>query len=167
MSSNATIRIDFLCVRNAGRSQMAAALAERERDERGLDRTIDVHSAGTDPADRVDGTVVEAMEEIGVDISDRKPSYVVLDDLRKSDYVVKMGCSIREFNPAQFGVVSRSWNLENPEGADIETVREIRDELRVQVGSLFDEIEATTSDVAAEPSLGTRVRSAVEDVLSL
>lgn len=146
MASNATIRIDFLSIRNAGRSQIAAVLAERERDERGLDAWIDVHSAGTEPADRIEGTVLEVIEEIGVDISDREPSDVVLDDLVESDYVVTMGCSVRELDPARYGVVSRSWDVVNPEGADIETVRTIRDELRIQVAPLFDEIKGTTDD---------------------
>lgn len=167
MAMNGTIRINFLCAGNTGRSQMAAALAERERDERGLYGSIKVYSAGTNPADRIDETVVEAMEEIGVDISGRTPSYVVLDDLEESDYVVSMGCPIRDFNLAQYGVISRSWNLENPEGADIKTVRAIRDELQIQVELLFDEIEATANDLAPEPSLTTRVRSAVKDTLML
>ncbi len=166
MASNGTIRIDFICVHNAGRSQMAAALAERERDERGLGGVVEIHSAGTNPADHVDETVVELMEEIGIDISDRRPTYVVLDDLKDSHYLVTMGCSVTEFNPAHYGVESRTWELRDPEEVAPDTVRDIRGEIDTRVEQLFDEIEATANDRAAEKSLSTRVRSAVEDALS-
>ena len=166
MASNGTIRIDFICVRNAGRSQMAAALAEQIRDERDLDGVVEIHSAGTNPADHIDGTVVGVMEEINIDISDRRPRYVVLDDLKDSHYLITMGCSITEFNPAQFGVESRTWELRDPEGTDPETVREIRDEIETRVEQLFDEIEATVNDRTTEKSLSARVQSAVKDALS-
>lgn len=167
MDSNGTIRIDFLCVHNAGRSQMAAALAERERDERGLDGVVEIHSAGTNPADHVDETVVKVMDEIGLDISDRRPSYVVLDDLKESHFLITMGCSIMEFNPVRYGVESRTWDFIEPEGNDIETVREIRDDIDARVDGLFDEIEATANDRAAQKSLSTRVRTALKDALPL
>jgi len=166
MASNGTIRIDFVCVHNAGRSQMAAALAEREREKRGLDGVVEIHSAGTDPADEIHDAVVEAMAEIDIDISDRQPKYVVLDDLKESHYLVTMGCSIREFNPARYGVESRTWELTDPDGKDLRTVREVRDEIRTRVRELFDEVEATANDRAVEKSLSKRVRSAVEDALS-
>ncbi len=167
MASSNSIRVDFLCVHNAGRSQMAAALAERERDDRGLDGVVDIHSAGTDPADEVDETVVGVMDEIDIDISDRRPSYVVLDDLTESHYLISMGCSIREFDPALYGVESRRWNFVDPEGNDIETVRRIRDDIEARVQALFDEIEATAPDRAAQKSLTNRVRTAVKDALPL
>ena len=65
------IRLDFVCVHNAGRSQMAAAFAERERAERGLENVVEIHSGGTDPADTVHEEVIEAMAEVGVDIADK------------------------------------------------------------------------------------------------
>jgi hypothetical protein len=70
-------------------------------------------------------------------------------------------------NPAQYGVESRTWDLEDPEGSDIETVRTIRDDVRTRVEELFDEIEDTANDRAAKKSLTTRVRTAVEDALLL
>ena len=141
MPTDDTIRIDFICVHNAGRSQMAAAFAEREREERDLDDVVEVHSAGTDPADSVHEEVVDAMAEIGVDMSDRSPSWVVLDDLKDSHYLVTMGCAITEFNPAQYGVESRAWDVTNPDGKEMEMVREVRDEIERRVSELFDEIE--------------------------
>jgi protein-tyrosine-phosphatase len=167
MASTETIRIDFICVHNAGRSQMAAAFAELERDERGLGDVVEIHSAGTDPADEIHGNVVDAMAEVGVDLSDRSPSWVVLDDLKDSHYLVTMGCSITEFNPAQYGVESRAWDLTNPDGQDMATVREVRDEIERRVSDLFDEIERTAAESDDEPeSVSARVSSAVRDALS-
>jgi len=179
MARAETVRIDFICVHNAGRSQMAAAFAEREAAERDLDDAVEVHSGGTDPADEVHGGVVDAMAEIDVDLSDRSPTWVVLDELKESHYLVTMGCTITEFNPARYGVESRTWDLTNPDGVesrtwdltnpdgkDMETVREVRDEIEGRVQELFDEIERTAegSDDGTESVTG-RVSSAVRDAL--
>ena len=166
MSSDGTIRVDFVCVHNAGRSQMAAVFAERERAERGLDGVVEIDSAGTNPADHVAEGVVAALAEVDLDVSDRSPSYVVLDDLKQSHFLITMGCSISEFNPGHYGVESREWDLTDPEGKDAETVREVRDEIEGRVAALFDEIEATANERAAQKSLSTRVRTAVRDALS-
>ena len=167
MAATDTIRIEFICVHNAGRSQMAAAYAERERAERGLADIVEVHSAGTDPADEIHSEVVDAMAEEGVDLSDRSPSWVVLDELKDSHYLVTMGCSITEFNPAKYGVESRAWDLTNPDGKDMETVREVRDEIERRVSGLFDEIERTAAESDDESeSVTARVSSAVRDALS-
>jgi len=166
MARAETVRIDFICVHNAGRSQMAAAFAEREAAERDLDDAVEVHSGGTDPADEVHGGVVDAMAEIDVDLSDRSPTWVVLDELKESHYLVTMGCTITEFNPARYGVESRTWDLTNPDGKDMETVREVRDEIEGRVQELFDGIERTAegSDDGTESVTG-RVSSAVRDAL--
>jgi protein-tyrosine-phosphatase len=135
------LRVMFLCVENAGRSQMAAALAERERERRDLGGEIEINSAGTRPADAVHDVVVEAMAEIDIDVSTRVPRVVDLETLEEMDYVVMMGCYIAEFNPSTYGGVTREWDLTNPDGADIETVRGVRDELEERVSGLFDELE--------------------------
>ncbi|PSQ58761.1 MAG: low molecular weight phosphatase family protein [Halobacteriales archaeon SW_9_67_25] len=167
MAATDTVRIDFICVHNAGRSQMAAAFAERERAERGLEEVVEIHSGGTDPADEIHSEVVDAMAEEEFDLSDRSPSWVVLDDLKDSHYLVTMGCSITEFNPAQYGVESRAWDLTNPDGKDMETVREVRDEIERRVSGLFDEIERTAAESDDESeSVTARVSSAVRDALS-
>jgi len=167
MDDSGPIRIEFICVHNAGRSQMAAAFAERERDERDLDDVVEIHSGGTDPAEEVHREVVAAMAEVDIDISDRSPTWVVLDDLKDSHYLVTMGCSITEFNPAQYGVESRAWDLTNPDGKHMETVREVRDEIERRVVELFDEIERTATESDDEPeSVSARVSSAVRDALS-
>jgi protein-tyrosine-phosphatase len=166
MGTADTIRLDFLCVANAGRSQMAAAFAERERAERDLEDVVEIYSAGTDPAEAVHEEVVEAMAEVGIDVSGRRPRYVDLEQLKESHYLVTMGCTITEFNPARYGVESRAWDLTNPDGQDMETVREVRDEVERRVETLFDEIEATAGDQSTDPSLPERVTSAVKDTLS-
>jgi protein-tyrosine-phosphatase len=144
---------------------MAAAFAERERAERGLESVVEIHSAGTNPADEVHTEVVEAMSELDIDMSDRKPRYVVLEDLKETHFLVTMGCSISEFDPAYYGVESRAWNVPNPEGKEMETVREVRDEIEELVESLFDEIEETANERTAQKSLSQRVTTAIQDTI--
>jgi len=129
-------RVAFVCVRNAGRSQMAAAFAERERDRRGLD--VEILSGGTRPADEVHGVVAEAMAEAGFDLSDRAPTAVSDTELRACDRVATMGCSTLELNA---DVDVHDWALTDPGGEDIETVREIREEVASRVVDLFDDLE--------------------------
>lgn len=144
---NEKIRADFVCVHNAGRSQMAEAFAKRERSERSLEETVEIHSGGTDPADEVQQKVIEAMSEVGIDISDKSPGYVAeLEDLKQTDYLVTMGCTITKFSPEQYGVESYDWDLANPDGQDIETVREVRDEVETRVKDMFEEIEGLAEE---------------------
>ena len=124
------MKLAFVCVGNAGRSQMAAALAERERDRRGLNAAV--ISGGVDPADGVHEEVVEALGEEGIDISDRAPRQISPDDIAGADYVVTMGCSVDQFAPDGWNGQSRVWDLD----ADEQLA-----ELRRRVEELFDEIE--------------------------
>jgi protein-tyrosine-phosphatase len=128
------MKLAFACVGNAGRSQMAAALAERERDERGLNAAI--VSGGVDPADSVHDDVIEALDEEGIDISDRAPRAISPEDVEDADYVVTMGCSVEQFRPEGWSGESRTWDL------DADGTREQRDEIERRVAKLFDEIEA-------------------------
>ena len=134
-----TVRIAFVCVQNAGRSQMAAAFAERERDRRGLGDVVEIVTGGTHPADAVHDVVVETMAEVDIDIADRTPREVSTAELETCDYVATMGCSTLELDPA---IDRRAWDLPDPDGADPATVREIRETVRDRVVSLFDELEA-------------------------
>ncbi|MFB6308410.1 MAG: low molecular weight phosphatase family protein [Haloarculaceae archaeon] len=144
------IRVALVCVQNAGRSQMATAFAERERDRRSLD-SVEIRTGGTDPADSVHDVVVQAMGEIGIDISDRRPQAITTDELAACDYVATMGCSTLDlagdtdgFDPDDVDV--RDWALPDPHGQDIETVRDIRGQVEASVVGLFDEIEAQVDD---------------------
>ena len=134
-----TVRIAFVCVQNAGRSQMAAAFAEREVAARGLGDAVEIVTGGTHPADAVHDVVVETMAEVDIDIADRTPRAVSTAELETCDYVATMGCSTLELDPA---IDRRDWDLPDPDGADPATVREIRETVRDRVASLFDELEA-------------------------
>ncbi|MFB6206441.1 MAG: low molecular weight phosphatase family protein [Haloglomus sp.] len=136
--------LGFVCVQNAGRSQMATAFAERERARRGLEDEIDIVTGGTDPADAVHPEVVEAMAERDIDLSGRTPHAVTDAELDACDLIATMGCSTLSLSA---DTEVRDWALEDPHGKDIERVRAVRDEVEDLVVALFDEVEA---DRAAE-----------------
>lgn len=132
--------IAFVCVQNAGRSQMAAAFAERERDRRDAGDRIEIVTGGTQPADHVHDVVVEAMAEVDIDISDRTPREVTHDQLQAVDLVVTMGCSASDVCPATWNGENRDWGLDDPHGRPIEEVRDIRDEIAERVDVVFDDV---------------------------
>ncbi|WP_435185854.1 low molecular weight phosphatase family protein [Halobellus sp. EA9] len=134
------IRIAFMCVQNAGRSQMSTAFAERERDRRGLEDRVEILTGGTHPADHVHDEVVEVMDEAGFDLSDRTPREISLEELRSCDYVATMGCSTLDVGDVGDEVDVRDWALEDPDDQDLDRVREIRDDIEQRVKSLFDEM---------------------------
>ena len=140
-------RVAFVCVQNAGRSQMAAAFARMERDVRGFD-WVGIVTGGTDPADAVHEVVVEAMAEVGIDLSDRTPRPVRPDELADCDIVITMGCSADDVCPATWQGESRDWALDDPHGRSLAEVRSIRDEIEKRVAALFDELaaDATPAD---------------------
>jgi protein-tyrosine-phosphatase len=133
------VRVAFICVQNAGRSQMSTAFAERERGERGLEDSVEILTGGTHPADHVHDVVVEVMREDGFDLSDRTPREITTEELESCDYVATMGCSTLELDAS--GVDVRDWALEDPDGQETDRVRETRDEIAGRVSALFDEIE--------------------------
>ena len=121
----------FVCVHNAGRSQMAAALVELRSQGR-----IAVRSAGSTPAEHVNPAVVEVMGELGVDLSGARPKPLTDDAVRASDVVITMGCG--DACPVYPGKRYEDWELEDPAGKDVETVRRIRDEIDARVTTLVD-----------------------------
>ena len=118
-----------MCVHNAGRSQMAAALTEMH----GLD-LIDVRSAGSEPADHVNPVAVEAMAELGVDIRSRKPKLLSDEAVAASDVVITMGCG--DACPVYPGISYEDWEFDDPAGTDLAAVRHIRDEINERVVDL-------------------------------
>lgn len=130
------MKLGFVCVQNAGRSQMSAAFAEREIERRGLD-DIQVVTGGTDPADAVHPGVVETMAAVDIDLSDREPRAVSTAELEACDVVATMGCSTLDLD-ADTDV--RNWGLPDPDGESPERVREIRETVRERVESLFDDV---------------------------
>jgi arsenate reductase (thioredoxin) len=123
----------FVCVHNAGRSQMAAGLLQQKAGDR-----IRVLSAGSEPADQLNPAVVEAMDEIGIDISTEQPKKLEDGMVRESDVVITMGCG--DACPIYPGKRYEDWELEDPAGKDLETVRGIRDEIAGRIDALIGEL---------------------------
>ena len=123
----------FVCVHNAGRSQMAAALLNHYAAGR-----VDVRSAGSAPAEQINPTVREAMTEIGIDISAERPKLLTTDAVEASDVVITMGCG--DACPVFPGKRYLDWQLTDPAGKGVDAVRPIRDEIDTRVRGLLDEL---------------------------
>ena len=135
-----TFTIGFVCVQNAGRSQMATAFAERELTERGLEGTVDIVTGGTHPAEAVHDIVVRIMDATGIDLSEKTPREISTEELRACDIVATRGCSTLELDAE---TDARDWALDDPDGADEAEARRIRDAVETRVEALFDEVEST------------------------
>ena len=125
----------FVCVHNAGRSQMAAGLVKLRSDGR-----VHVRSAGSDPAEEINRAVVEAMEEMGVDMGEEFPKLLTDDVVRAADVVITMGCG--DACPVYPGKRYEEWTLDDPAGQDLETVRRIRDQIDARVRPLVADLLA-------------------------
>ncbi|ESS07997.1 MAG: protein-tyrosine-phosphatase [uncultured archaeon A07HN63] len=136
MSDDQT-QFGFVCVQNAGRSQMSTAFAEQEREHRELEDEVAIVTGGTDPAEHVHDEVVRVMDEIGIDVSNRTPQTVSTETLERCDVVATMGCSTLELDADSVEV--RDWALDDPDGEDLDAVRAIRDDIEGRVSDLFDE----------------------------
>jgi protein-tyrosine-phosphatase len=127
-------RILFVCVENAGRSQMAEAFAKAYGEGE-----VEAASAGTMPAMEVNPTVVQVMKEKGIDLSANKPKLITNRMVQEADTIVVMGCSAEGFCPAPLLNKVLDWGIEEPKGKPIEKVREIRDEIERKVRTLLEE----------------------------
>ncbi|MCJ7793451.1 arsenate reductase ArsC [Candidatus Bathyarchaeota archaeon] len=127
-------KVLFVCVENAGRSQMAEAFANKY----GKDKFI-VSSAGNKPADKVNPIVVEALKEKGIDVSTNKPKLLTFQMGQDADLIVTMGCNDQGICPGPFFKPTVDWKLEDPKGKPIEKVREIRDDIGRRVQKLIAE----------------------------
>jgi protein-tyrosine-phosphatase len=128
-----TPKVLFVCIHNAGRSQMAASLLDHHAHGR-----VEVRSAGTEPADTLNPAVIEVMREIGIDLTDQHPKLLTTDTVEASDVVITMGCG--DTCPFYPGKQYLDWPLDDPAGQPIEFVRRIRDEIDRRVRSLIDEL---------------------------
>ena len=124
----------FVCVHNAGRSQMAAGLLTQLAGDR-----IEVRSAGTQPADQINPAAVSAMAEIGIDITAATPKVLTPESVETSDVVITMGCG--DTCPYFPGVSYRDWKLDDPAGQPVEAVRQIRDDIAERVKALIEELD--------------------------
>lgn len=131
MSNKPTVL--FVCVHNAGRSQMAAGFMEQLGEGR-----VEVLSAGSAPKDLINPVAVQAMAEKGIDISNRKPKVLTDSSVQQSDVVITMGCG--DACPFYPGKRYEDWKLDDPAGQGIEAVRLIRDEIEGKVKELLSEI---------------------------
>ena len=129
-------KILFVCIENAGRSQMAEAFANKY----GKDKFV-ILSAGNKPAKTVNPVVVTVMKEKGIDISVNKPKLLTFNMAQDSDLIVTMGCNEQGICPGPFFKPTIEWKLEDPKGKPIEKVREIRDEIDRKVQRLIEENE--------------------------
>jgi protein-tyrosine-phosphatase len=128
----------FVCVHNAGRSQMAAGYLR----ELGRGR-VEVLSAGSEPKDTINPVAIEAMAEEGIDIAGNTPKILTVDAVKESDVVITMGCG--DACPIFPGKRYEDWELEDPAGKDLETVRRVRDDIRGRVEALLAEIVPTAA----------------------
>jgi protein-tyrosine-phosphatase len=135
MSSAPLASVLFVCVHNAGRSQMAAGFLQHLAGDR-----VEVRSAGSVPGARVNPAAVEAMEEVGIDIAGARPKILTTEAVQASDYVITMGCG--DACPVFPGKKYLDWTLEDPAGKGVDAVRPIRDEIRARVEALVAEIDA-------------------------
>ena len=127
----------FVCVENAGRSQMAEAFFKKY-----ASNEFDVISAGTIPSTRLNATVIQAMKEIGIDINDQKPKLLSNSMIETSPKIINMGCMDKDACPALFVKDVLDWNISDPKGKSLEDVREIRDQIKSKVIDLIESLEA-------------------------
>ena len=132
---NKRASVMFVCIHNAGRSQMAQGFLTALAGDR-----VEVRSSGTMPANQINPSAVEAMAELGIDISDQKPKVLTDEDVKASDYVITMGCG--DACPFYPGKKYLDWKLEDPAGKDVASVRPIRDQIKAMVEDLVAEIDA-------------------------
>jgi protein-tyrosine-phosphatase len=133
VSADRAPEVLFVCVHNAGRSQMAAALLDRHAAGR-----VVVRSAGSTPADEINPAVVDVMAEVGIDLSEAVPKLLTTEAVEGSDVVVTMGCG--DACPVFPGKRYLDWELDDPAGKTVDEVRTIRDEIDTRVKSLVNEL---------------------------
>jgi arsenate reductase len=126
----------FVCVHNAGRSQMAAGWLRHLAGDR-----VDVRSAGSEPADQINPAAIAAMAEVGIDITDATPTKMTWDTAQASDIIVTMGCG--DACPIFPGKRYEDWKLDDPAGLGVNAVRPIRDDIRRRVEALLADLDLT------------------------
>ena len=129
-------KILFVCVENAGRSQMAEAFFRKY-----MPKGFEVISAGTKPSTHVNPIVLQAMKEIGIDIKNQTPKHISQQIITESEKTVNMGCMNKESCPALFMKDVLDWQIPDPKGKSIEEVRKIRDQIKAEVMILIESLE--------------------------
>ena len=129
----------FVCVENAGRSQMAEAFFKKYAKNQ-----FHVISAGTSPSSHLNPVVVSVMNELGIDLKNQKPQLLSSSMIKNSNKTVNMGCMDKESYPSLFVKDVADWNIEDPKGKSIEDVRKIRDQIKNDILNLLNSIESDT-----------------------
>ena len=129
-------KILFVCIENAGRSQMAEAFFRKY-----MPKGFEVISAGTKPSTQVNPIVSQAMQELGIDIENQTPKYISQQIIDKSEKAINMGCIDKESCPALFMKDTVDWQIPDPKGKSIEEVRKIRDQIKAKVIILIKSLE--------------------------
>ena len=135
-----TRTILFVCVGNAGRSQMAEAIFNKLKP-----RGFQAISAGTKPAKEVNPLVVQALSEIGIDASGNRPKSISPDMIAEAERIITMGCEAADFCPARFLPKVEDWEIEDPKGKSLDGIRSIRDAIRKCVEALLRELESSSA----------------------
>ncbi|HTM84112.1 MAG TPA: arsenate reductase ArsC [Mycobacterium sp.] len=138
MTASTPPSVLFVCVHNAGRSQMAAGFLRQLAGDQ-----IEIRSAGSEPADHINPVAIEAMAEVGIDITGQKPKILTPADSQASSVVITMGCG--DVCPYYPGQTHLDWDLDDPAGQPIDTVRRIRDQIRDRVQALALELSVETA----------------------
>jgi arsenate reductase (thioredoxin) len=128
----------FVCVHNAGRSQMAAGWLRHLAGD-----AVEVRSAGSEPADQINPAAVEAMREVGIDITDQKSKILEYEVAQDSDVIVTMGCG--DACPVFPGKRYEDWKLDDPAGRSVDAVRPIRDEIKTRIETLLAQLDISTA----------------------
>ena len=123
----------FVCVHNAGRSQMAAGWLKHFAGDR-----VQIRSAGSEPADQINPVAIEAMREVGIDITRKQPELLTVDTVSRCDVVITMGCG--DTCPYFPGKRYEDWNLTDPAGQPIDVVRTVRDDIKARVQALVNDL---------------------------
>ncbi|MEJ7642576.1 MAG: arsenate reductase ArsC [Candidatus Nitrosocosmicus sp.] len=134
--SNIKKYVLFVCVENAGRSQMAEGFFRKY-----TSKNYEAISAGTVPTSQINPLAIEAMKEIGIDISFQKPKELTENMMRNATKIINMGCMDKNFCPTLFVPKVLDWGIEDPKGKPIEKIREIRDDIEMRVKEIVKEIE--------------------------
>jgi arsenate reductase len=128
-------KILFVCVENAGRSQMAEGFAKHYGNSK-----IEAISAGTMSSNEINPSVIQVMQEKGIDISKNMPKLITNQMVQEADIIIVMGCSAQGFCPAPLLGKVTDWNIEDPKGKPLEKVREIRDKIEIRVKELIEQV---------------------------
>lgn len=134
-----TKEISFICVQNAGRSQIAEAIAKKIREERDLD--IEISSGGTNPANEIHKNVKEILKEQNLLREDMEPSHISRNELKEKDYVITMGCDIQKGCPTNMDIETIEWKIKDPQNRDKKETDEIKKEIQKKVQELLKKPE--------------------------